>query len=121
MNRPLTFFMLLKASPHWQALDRDARERYLDDLQSELMSSFPALRMRHFHAEFFHARCTDLLVWETDDMPQYYFALHHLRDSDFFARPYFDLVDVIPSVEDSWREHDWASGDLRPHVMPAHA
>ena len=54
----------------------------------------------------FAGRCSDVLVWETSDVGQYYEAVEALRDAGLLTRPWFEIVDVIPAIEDAWREHD---------------
>ncbi len=107
MSRPFTFFMLLKALPAWRALSRGAREALQDDTLTAVYERFPSTRLRYYDAAAFHGRCTDLVVWETTDLPEYYLAVESVRDSAFFRDLYFETLDIIPSVPDAWREADW--------------
>jgi hypothetical protein len=65
---------------------------------------FPEVRLRFFDASAFHSRCSDVLVWETSDMPEYRDAVDTLRCDELLAKPYFEVLDVIPSMADGGRE-----------------
>ncbi len=47
-------------------------------------------------------------MWETDDLRQYQFLVDALRDTRFFALPYFTVADIVPAVEDGYAEYDRA-------------
>lgn len=49
-------------------------------------------------------------MFETDDLRDYYFAVERLRDSPIFAHPYFEIVDIIPAIEDGFRAFEAAEG-----------
>lgn len=53
---------------------------------------------------------TDVAVFETCDIRAYYFLIDALRDTPFFGLPYFEVVDIIPAVEDGYLEYDAAAG-----------
>lgn len=114
MNRPFTLFMLLKAHPAWNALGRPAQDALRDETLSQVYDRFPSTRLRCYDAASFHSRCTEVVVWETTDMAEYHFAVDSLRETAFFRPAYFDIVDLVPSVPDGWREFDW---DTAPGVV----
>ena len=98
-----TFFMLLKATTHWRALDTDAQRTVFDQALVTVFNGYPELRMSRFNAGAFHGRCTHVIVWElTDgaDVWQYEAAVDALHAQPFFATPLFEIIDVIPGVED---------------------
>jgi len=53
-------------------------------------------------------RQREVAAWRTDDLQAWSFLIEALRDSAFFAEPYFDLLDIIPAIEDGWRAYDRA-------------
>jgi len=108
--RPYTVFMLLKATPHWLALDRAQRDVVYDNALMQVFNRFPSVRMRFFDASAFSGRCSDVVVWETTDMPEYREAVAALHQHAFFGKPCFEIVEVITSVPDGWREFDWETG-----------
>jgi hypothetical protein len=98
-----TFFMLLKATAHWRALDTDAQRGVFDDALTTVFNGYPELRMSRFNAGAFHGRCSHVIVWELiagADVCQYVAAVEALHAQPFFATPLFEIIDVIPGVED---------------------
>ena len=98
-----TFFMLLRATAHWRALDADAQRAVFDQALMTVFNGYPELRMSRFNAGAFHGRCTHVIVWElTDgaDVWQYEAAIEALHAQPFFAMPLFEILDVISGVED---------------------
>ena len=106
----LTFFMLLRSSPAWLALSREARLAYVDGTVKPILGRYPAVALRFYDAEAFTGRATDVAVFETRDIRAYYFLIDALRDSLFLGLPYFEVVDIIPAVEDGYAEYDAAEG-----------
>jgi hypothetical protein len=102
MPVPYTVFMLLQATPHWLALDREQRDALRDDALSRVFNHFPEVTLRFFDASAFHGRCSEVLVWETGDLPEYREALDALRSHDLLGKPCFEVVDVIASVAEIW-------------------
>jgi hypothetical protein len=99
-----TFFMLLKATTHWRALDIDAQRAVFDRALMTVFNGYPELRMSRFNAGAFHGRCTHMIVWELlddADVWQYEAAVDALHAQPFFAKPLFEIVDVIPGVEEA--------------------
>jgi hypothetical protein len=103
----LTIFLLLRADPSWLRLTRDQRARIADKSLAAHFST-PGLRLRHFDAEAFHARISDIAVIEAEDPQAYYFAIEALRDSALIAEGYFELVEIIPSFEDGYKAYEAA-------------
>lgn len=98
-----SFFMLLKATPRWRALDHDAQRAVFDDALMTVFNGYPELRMSRYSTGAFHGRCTHVIVWELADgadVWQYEAAVEALHDQPFFAAPLFEIMDVIPGVED---------------------
>jgi hypothetical protein len=102
-----TFFMLLKATAHWRALDPDAQRGVFDDALMTVFNGYPDLRMSRFRVGAFHGRYSHVIVWELSagaDVSQYVAAVEALHAKPFFAKPVFEIVDVIPGVEDDEEE-----------------
>jgi hypothetical protein len=108
--RPYTVFMLLKANPPWLALSRDERDALYDSALVMIFNRFPSVRLRCFDASAFHGRCSDILVWDTTDMPEYHEAVQALRQHALLDQRHFEIVDVITSIPDGWRDFEWNSG-----------
>ena len=110
--RPYTVFMLLKATARWLALSPDERDAICDRARLKVFNRFPDVRLSFFDASAFHGRCSDVLVWEAGDMPEYRDAVDTLRSDELLAQPYFELLDVIPSLADRGRQ-------VQPHPLLA--
>ena len=108
MSNGYTFFMLLRATPAWLRLPRARRGEFSQREIAPLLARHPAVSLRFYDAEAFSGRCSDVAVWETTDMQAWSFLVDALRDSAFFAEPYFELIDIIPTIEDGWRAYDRA-------------
>lgn len=101
------FFMLLKATSHWRALDVDAQREVFDAALVTVFNGYPELRMTRYSAAAFHGRCSHVIVWELladADIWQYEAAVEALHAQPFFAQPLFEIVDVIPGVADDGDE-----------------
>lgn len=110
MSRPYTFFMMLRSAPNWLRLSRSDRQRFLADHINPLFVRYPAVKLRFYDAEAFSGRCTDIAMFETTDLQAYTFLIDGLRDTAFFSQPYFEVVDIVPAVEDGYLEYDRANG-----------
>lgn len=108
--RPYTVFMLLKATAQWLALSRDERDALYDSALVLVFNRFPSVRLRCFDASAFHGRCSDILVWDTTDMPEYHEAVETLRQHAMLDLRHFEIIDVIPSIPDGWRDFEWNAG-----------
>ena len=100
----LTFFLLLRARPDWLALPRDRRNA----LGAEVLAATGLADLgpvRFFDAEAFGAHCSDVLMVETADLPGWSRAIDRLRDSALLAVPYFELVAIVPAIEDGFRRY----------------
>lgn len=99
----ITIFILLRALPAWLALPRSDR----DDIAEKAMASSGLAAsgaLRLYDCEAFTARCSDMAVVETTDLQGFYFAMERLRDSPLFAVPYFELIDILPGIENGFRQ-----------------
>ena len=110
MSDRLTIFMLLKALPAWLALSRDERARIARTAFASALTD-PSVRHRHFDAEAFSGCASDVAMFEAEDLHSYYFAIERLRDSAIFAHPYFEVVDIIPTIEDGYRAFEAEQAD----------
>lgn len=95
-------FMHLRTTPAWLALSRQARRDIATPAFAGALAE-SGVSFRYFDAEAFHGRCTDIAFFETDDLWAYYFVVERLRDSQLFSTPYFEVVDIVMSVEEGFR------------------
>ena len=99
----LTVFLMLEAAPSWLALSRAERDRIAGEALGGL-----GVRLRHFDAEAFHARISDVAMIEADDPADYYFAIERLRDSPLIASGHFRVAEIVPAYEDGFRQFEAA-------------
>jgi len=100
----LTVFMLIKATPAWLALPPKQRMAFFAEKIRPLLADRPQLRLRYFDAEFYTARCSDVMMWETDEPAVYRALVEDLRETLFWDH-YFQVVEIIPAVEDAYADH----------------
>ncbi|MCL9782298.1 hypothetical protein M9194_12765 [Vibrio sp. S4M6] len=54
----------------------------------------------------FTTKCSDIAVFETENIQDYYFLIEELRDSKIFSEPYFEIVDIFPAIENGFVEFE---------------
>lgn len=99
-----TFFMLVKTTHAWLALDPPARFAYLGDKIEPILQRAPQVKLRFFDAEAFNARITDVVMWETTDLAAYLAIVESLREIEFWDR-YFEVVEIVPAIENAYATH----------------
>lgn len=98
-----TVFMLLTALPSWLCRSRAERGRISEETLGAALGGHPAVTMRFFDAEAFSGRCSDVVMFTTDDLSDYYVLVEELRDGPLFTEPYFRVEDIIVTIEDGHR------------------
>lgn len=93
-----TVFMLVRTTPAWLELDRCSRAQIAEAAVTSALQGLD-VAIRFFDAEALSGRCTDVVVFETESIEAYYFAIERLRDSALFTVPYFEIADIIPAIE----------------------
>lgn len=106
MSQSYAFFALLRVHPNWLRLSRPERRRFEAETLKPIYARYPAVRMRWFDAEAFSARCSDIALFETESIKDFYYLIDALRDSPLLTEPYFEFVDILPAVEDGFRDYD---------------
>lgn len=102
-----TIFVLLKTRPAWLALSRPERNRIAEQTLGAAVQE-GGIDVRLFDAEAFATHCTDVAMLQTSDLQAYYFAIERLRDSPLFTVPYFEMVGIIPAIENGFRTFEAA-------------
>ncbi|MDR3514079.1 MAG: darcynin [Caulobacteraceae bacterium] len=101
-----TIFMLLNALPQWLSLDRAARRAFHAQSLAPILNAHPQTRLRYYDAEAFSGRCSDIAVFETENLLDYSDLIEDLRDTAFFGAPYYQVVDIIPAIEEGYLDYD---------------
>jgi hypothetical protein len=97
-----TIFVLLRTLPSWLCLSRARRNEIASSAFTHALKD-GVVTIRHFDSEAFSGHCTDIAVFETDELVAFYLVMERLRDTDLFAKPYFEIVNIIPAIEDGFR------------------
>ena len=106
MNRKFTFFVLMRATKDWLSLSRRQRNDFVATNLNPLFGKYHQVGVRFYDAEAFSTRCSDIAVFETEDIQQYYFLMDGIRDSKIFTVPYFEFVEIIPAIEGGFAEYE---------------
>lgn len=97
----LSFFMLLKATRPWLDKAPPARFAFAKDVVNPILNAQPAVSMRFFDSESYSAKVSDVVLWQISDLAAYEQVIRKLRDTLFWNH-YFEVLDIIPSVEEGY-------------------
>ena len=97
-----TLFLMLNASMDWLRMPRAEREIIAEKSLARVLSG-QDVKLRHFDAEAFHGRISDVAMIEAETADAAYFAIERLRDTALIAQGYFTVVDIVPAFEDGFR------------------
>lgn len=103
-----SFFLMLRALPAWLRLSREERRHLADAHLGGALRASPGVRLRHFDAEAFSAPCSDLMLVECADPRNHYCFMERLRDTALLHEPYFEIMQIIPAIEDGYRAYESA-------------
>ena len=106
MPRIYTFFVHLSARKEWLQMNRSDRNSYFLILKKDIFEKYPDVLIRLFDAEAFTVFCSDLVMFETENIQSYYFLIEELRDSKIYTEPYFDVVSILPAIENGFLEFE---------------
>ena len=96
----------MNATKEWLSLSREDRGKYFVEIQQEIFSRYPGVNMRLYDVEAFSTKCSDIVVYETESIQDYYFLIDALRDSKIYTVPYFEIVDIFPAIEEGFLEYE---------------
>lgn len=106
MSRKFTFFVLMRATKEWLSLLRAERNEFVETNLNPLFAKYSSVSVRFYDAEAFSSRCSDIAVFETDNLQEYYFLMDGIRDSKVFTVPYFEFIEIIPAIEGGFTEYE---------------
>ncbi|NVK58395.1 MAG: Darcynin 1 [Alteromonadaceae bacterium] len=106
MSRKYTFFVHMNATKEWLSLSRAERTEYFDTIKKEIFSKYQSVNIRLYDIEAFSTKCSDIAVYETENIQEYYFLIDALRDTKIYTVPYFEIVDIFPAIEDGFEEYE---------------
>ncbi|TCK99756.1 darcynin-like uncharacterized protein [Shimia isoporae] len=97
-----TIFVSLRATPKWLSLSLKERDQIASSCLGQAATD-ERVKMRFYDAEAFSGVCSDLAVFETDDMGSYYFVMERFRNTALLSEPYFEILDIIPALENGFQ------------------
>lgn len=104
MAKTYHVFMPLRATAKWLALSPEKRFSFLGKVIEPILIKNASVRLRFFDCEFFAAHVSDMAMWETDDLNAWQALVEDLRETEFWDT-YFEVKDVLLSVENAYADH----------------
>jgi hypothetical protein len=102
-----TIIMTYTRAPEWLQKTREQREAFNAEFMRPLFEKyFKAVKARFFDAEAFESRFSDFVIFETEDLKQYYFLIEELRDSPLFAQQLAKVENIFMGIEDGYEEFE---------------
>jgi hypothetical protein len=99
-----TIFMLMQTQQPWLALKPEERFQFLEQTVKPILKKHPEVSLRFYDSEFYNSRVSDVAVWETTNLKAYNALIEDLRETAFWGK-YFEIVEIIPSVENAYADH----------------
>lgn len=99
MTQLYTFFVHMNATKAWLRLAHDARTDFVAQELAPILASYPTVTLRFYDTEAFTTRCSDIAVFKTAVIPDFYALMDKIRDSKLLTVPYFELIDIFPAIE----------------------
>jgi cell wall assembly regulator SMI1 len=92
-------FMQMNATKAWLTLSTQERRNHIVQDLAPIVKKYPQVSIEFYDAEAYTAHCSDVAVLKTETLGDYAALMDDLRKSLLFTEPYFELVDIIPTVE----------------------
>jgi hypothetical protein len=120
-SRSLNYVVIvsLTALPSWLRLSREARADVIATEVEPAMAAHSECRIRWIDAESMTALCSDVMLVETTNLRGWSHLWERLRDSRLFAEPYFELVSIVPGIEDGYVDYEAEIADAKTAVPHA--
>ncbi|WP_284119372.1 darcynin family protein [Acinetobacter seifertii] len=88
------------------ALAREKRTEFRTQKLEPIFEKYPIVKVRWYDVEAFSAKASDIAMFETTSLQDYYFVIDAIRGSEFCTVPYFEFVEIIPAIEDGYVEYE---------------
>ncbi|MBF4636115.1 hypothetical protein ITJ38_17025 [Agreia pratensis] len=96
----------LIALPSWLRLSRTERADVISAEVEPAAAAHHDCHIRWIDAESMTALCSDVMIIDTTDLRSWNHLWEQLRDSSLFAEPYFELVSIVPGIEDGYADYE---------------
>ena len=107
-TRSLNYVVIVSliALPSWLSLSRAERADVISNEVQPAAAAHPECHIRWIDAESMTALCSDVMIIDTTDLRSWNHLWERLRDSSLFAVPYFELVSIVPGIEDGYADYE---------------
>lgn len=99
-----TIFLMLQTQTAWLEKSPEERFAFLETTVKPILAKHPDVSLRFYDSEFYNSRVTDVAMLETSNLGAYNSLVEDLRETPFWGT-YFDVVEVIPAVENAYADH----------------
>jgi hypothetical protein len=100
----------LRLLPAWLALDRDERRAKSDPMREIAGRYRDEVSFDWFDADALGSGFSDWALCRFDSLDRYHAMWEELRDLEFFAHPYAEIVQVILGLQDGYERYE--AGEL---------
>ena len=103
----MAIFWLVKTTPAWllmPPMGAGGRFDFVEKVLKPIVGAHPGAQLRFFDAEAYTAKCTDVMLWTVSRMEDYNALVESLRETAFWDT-YFQILQIIPTVEDGYAAH----------------
>ncbi|MEZ4445118.1 MAG: darcynin family protein [Polyangiaceae bacterium] len=101
---PFYVFHLVRSADGWLVMSPEERNQFVQETLMPILKRRPGVRLRYFDAEAYSPRVTDVLMWEVSERRDYEALVEDLRETPFWGR-YFEVLEILPCVEDGFARH----------------
>lgn len=99
-----TIVILLNATPLWLSKSRAERDEFVNVELGPVLNHFSAsCKVSLFDSDFTHAKVSDFMLVETDELETYGLMMGYLRESATLAAPYFVIQELVVGVANNFR------------------
>src|SRR5690242_90744 len=99
MASKYAIFIQMNATRAWLTLPTQERRNHIVQDLAPIVKKYPQVSIEFYDAEAYTIHCSDIAVLKTEALDDYAALMDDLRKSLLFTEPYYELVDVIPTVE----------------------
>ena len=98
--------VVLRLLPPWLALDRATRQEKAAVMYSIAARYKGEVEVSWFDADALGSGYTDWILCRFDSLDRYHSMWEELRDLEFFAHPYAEIVQVLLGLSDGYQRYE---------------
>ena len=99
MSTQYTIFIHMNATKAWLSLTAEERRQFIVGELAPILGKYPTVSLEFYDAEAFSAHFSDIALIKTEALDDYASLMDDLRKSRLNTVPYFEFVEIIPTVE----------------------